>query len=114
MMRRTIATRIRYYREADAEPDVNIAIQPTGGAKERGRTTDPIAWRDEGEPAAARNARVAKTLTLAAMSLGYVVVQLDVTIVNVAINCVGADFGGSVADLQWIVMLTLSHLRHSS
>jgi len=37
------------------------------------------------------------------MSLGYVVVQLDVTIVNVAINSIGADFGGSVADLQWIV-----------
>ena len=103
MMRRTIATRIRYYREADAEPDVNIAIQPTGRAKEHGRTMDLIALRDEGEPAAARNARVAKALTLAAMSLGYVVVQLDVTIVNVAINSVGANFGGSVADLQWIV-----------
>src|SRR5262249_42999951 len=64
MMRRTIAARIRYYREADAEPDVNIAIQPTGRAKERGRTTDPIAWRDEGEPAAAHNARVAKALTM--------------------------------------------------
>ncbi len=37
------------------------------------------------------------------MSLGYVVVQLDVTIVNVAINSIGADFGGSIADLQWIV-----------
>jgi DHA2 family methylenomycin A resistance protein-like MFS transporter len=45
----------------------------------------------------------AKTLTLAAMSLGYVVVQLDVTIVNVAINAIGSSFGGSVAALQWIV-----------
>ena len=74
---------------------------------------DLIALRDEGEPAAAHNARVAKALTLAAMSLGYVVVQLDVTIVNVAINSVGANFGGSVADLQWIVNAYLSHLRHS-
>ncbi len=45
----------------------------------------------------------AKTLTLAAMSLGYAVVQLDVTVVNVAMNSVGASFGGSVASMQWIV-----------
>jgi MFS transporter, DHA2 family, methylenomycin A resistance protein len=44
-----------------------------------------------------------KALTLAAMSLGYVVVQLDVTIVNVAINAIGASLGGALADLQWIV-----------
>ncbi len=47
--------------------------------------------------------RFARSLTLAAMSLGYVVVQLDVTIVNVAINSIGASYGGSLADLQWIV-----------
>jgi DHA2 family methylenomycin A resistance protein-like MFS transporter len=46
---------------------------------------------------------LAKSLTLAAMSLGYVVVQLDVTIVNVAINAIGTSLGGSLADLQWIV-----------
>jgi MFS transporter, DHA2 family, methylenomycin A resistance protein len=46
---------------------------------------------------------LARSLTLAAMSLGYVVVQLDVTIVNVAINSIGASYGGSLADLQWIV-----------
>ena len=37
------------------------------------------------------------------MSLGYVIVQLDVTIVNVAINSIGGSFGGSLADLQWTV-----------
>jgi len=47
--------------------------------------------------------RLAKSLTLAAMSLGYVVVQLDVTIVNVAINSIGASYGESLSDLQWIV-----------
>jgi DHA2 family methylenomycin A resistance protein-like MFS transporter len=46
---------------------------------------------------------LAKSLTLAAMSLGYVVVQLDVTVVNVAINSIGTTYGGSLADLQWIV-----------
>jgi MFS transporter, DHA2 family, methylenomycin A resistance protein len=43
------------------------------------------------------------SLTLAAMSLGYGVVQLDVTIVNVAINSIGASFGGNMAALQWVV-----------
>src|SRR5450432_3233419 len=42
-------------------------------------------------------------LTLAAMSLGYGVVQLDVTIVNVAILSIGASFGGGVTALQWVV-----------
>jgi MFS transporter, DHA2 family, methylenomycin A resistance protein len=50
-----------------------------------------------------RRSPLAESLTLAAMSLGYVVVQLDVTIVNVAINSIGATYGGSLADLQWIV-----------
>ena len=53
--------------------------------------------------ASTREPRFAKSLTLAAMSLGYVVVQLDVTIVNVAINSIGASYDGSLADLQWIV-----------
>jgi MFS transporter, DHA2 family, methylenomycin A resistance protein len=54
-------------------------------------------------PLGGRRSPLAKSLTLAAMSLGYVVVQLDVTIVNVAINSIGMTYGGSLADLQWIV-----------
>ena len=37
------------------------------------------------------------------MSLGYVVVQLDVSIVNVALNSIGSSYAGSVAALQWVV-----------
>jgi MFS transporter, DHA2 family, methylenomycin A resistance protein len=85
------------------EPDVDIAVKPHSQTKPPSQTDHLIALRNEREQAAARDARVAKALTLAATSLGYVVVQLDVTIVNVAINSIGADFGGSVADLQWIV-----------
>jgi MFS transporter, DHA2 family, methylenomycin A resistance protein len=44
-----------------------------------------------------------KRLLLTATSLGFVVVQLDVTIVNVALQQIGASFGGSVAGLQWVV-----------
>jgi MFS transporter, DHA2 family, methylenomycin A resistance protein len=43
------------------------------------------------------------SLTLAAMSLGYGVVQLDVTIVNTALNSIGASLGGGVSELQWVV-----------
>ena len=48
-------------------------------------------------------AGLAATLTLAAMSLGYGVVQLDVTIVNTALNAIGGSLGGGVAELQWVV-----------
>jgi DHA2 family methylenomycin A resistance protein-like MFS transporter len=45
----------------------------------------------------------AKRLTLAAMSLGYGVVQLDVTIVNTALHSIGSALGGGVSELQWVV-----------
>ena len=44
-----------------------------------------------------------KRLTLAAMSLGYGVVQLDVTIVNTALHSIGSALGGGVSELQWVV-----------
>lgn len=47
--------------------------------------------------------RLATSLTLAAMSLGYGVVQLDVTIVNTALDAMGKTLGGGVAELQWVV-----------
>ena len=37
------------------------------------------------------------------MSLGYGVVQLDVTIVNTALSSIGASLGGGVSELQWVV-----------
>jgi DHA2 family methylenomycin A resistance protein-like MFS transporter len=46
---------------------------------------------------------LAKRLTLAAMSLGYGVVQLDVTIVNTALSSIGASLGGGVTERQWVV-----------
>jgi DHA2 family methylenomycin A resistance protein-like MFS transporter len=53
-----------------------------------------------GKPA---RSNLSKSLTLAAMSLGYGVVQLDVTIVNTALNSIGVSLGGGVAELQWVV-----------
>jgi DHA2 family methylenomycin A resistance protein-like MFS transporter len=46
---------------------------------------------------------VTASLTLAAMSLGYGVVQLDVTIVNTALNAIGKTLKGGVSELQWVV-----------
>jgi MFS transporter, DHA2 family, methylenomycin A resistance protein len=45
----------------------------------------------------------ASRLTLLAMSLGFAVVQLDVSVVNVAVRPIGQALGGDVAVLQWIV-----------
>ena len=42
-------------------------------------------------------------LTVIAMSLGFAVVQLDVSVVNVAIRPIGDALGGGVAALQSIV-----------
>src|SRR5689334_24517558 len=56
---------------------------------------------DMSEPSAVRV--VATSLTLAAMSLGYGVVQLDVTIVNTALSAIGTSLGGGFAELQWVV-----------
>ncbi len=41
--------------------------------------------------------------TLLATSLGFAVVQLDVSVVNVAIRPIGTALGGGVSALQWVV-----------
>ncbi|HEY2520785.1 MAG TPA: MFS transporter [Streptosporangiaceae bacterium] len=66
----------------------------TTGPRTRG-TTDQTG----GDPAARGAARWA----LVATSLGFAVVQLDVSVVNVAIKPIGADLGGGVTGLQWVV-----------
>ncbi|GGC68425.1 MFS transporter [Undibacterium terreum] len=40
---------------------------------------------------------------LLASSFAFIIVQLDVTIVNVALPRIGADLGAGVSDLQWVV-----------
>jgi DHA2 family methylenomycin A resistance protein-like MFS transporter len=69
-----------------------LGFRPLIGKPERHRsgTRSPIS-------------RLSTVLTLAAMSLGYGVVQLDVTIVNTALNSIGTSLGGGVAELQWVV-----------
>jgi len=42
-------------------------------------------------------------LILAAASFGFTIVQLDVTIVNVALDAIGREFNAPIASLQWVV-----------
>jgi DHA2 family methylenomycin A resistance protein-like MFS transporter len=43
------------------------------------------------------------TLGLTAISLGFLMITLDATIVNVALGPIGTDLGGAVSTAQWIV-----------
>src|SRR4029450_7397265 len=65
----------------------------------------PVSGSDRSRDSEAgpASSKLATSLTLAAMSLGYGVVQLDVTIVNTALNAIGTSLGGGVAELQWVV-----------
>ena len=67
----------------------------------RANTIKYETFEADGSPCTA--SRLATSLTLAAMSLGYGVVQLDVTIVNTALDAMGKTLGGGVAELQWVV-----------
>jgi DHA2 family methylenomycin A resistance protein-like MFS transporter len=48
---------------------------------------------------------LSQPLTLAAMSLGWGLVQLDVSIVNTALESIGTALGGGVSELQWVVSI---------
>ena len=53
-------------------------------------------------PAARTTAR-SPALGLTAISLGFLMITLDATIVNVALGPIGTDLGGAVSTAQWIV-----------
>ncbi len=77
-------------------PAIPVSI-PTSHPQDGGATPDARA-------AAARTPdRGARAWTLVATSLGFAVVQLDVSVVNVAIKPIGAALGGGVSSLQWVV-----------
>jgi MFS transporter, DHA2 family, methylenomycin A resistance protein len=58
---------------------------------------------DAGVAAARAGTKAARRCALVATALGFGVVQLDVTVVNVAMQPIGAALGGSTTALQWIV-----------
>ena len=54
-------------------------------------------------PRVGHGCRPGQGWALLAASLGFAVVQLDVSVVNVAIKPIGTDLGGNVSGLQWVV-----------
>jgi MFS transporter, DHA2 family, methylenomycin A resistance protein len=86
-------------------PGAATKVQPFGAATEIPSDSAPheeiFSAEQSRQQQPARGLSAA--LTLFAMSLGYGVVQLDVTIVNTALDRIGASLGGGVAELQWIV-----------
>ncbi|MEV6954425.1 MFS transporter [Streptomyces sp. NPDC051183] len=51
----------------------------------------------------ARSSGLKRQLTLLAACLGFVVVILDVSVVNVATDALSEDFGGSLSGLEWVI-----------
>ncbi|MGW1555936.1 MFS transporter [Streptomyces sp. NPDC002144] len=56
--------------------------------------------RNEGELAPKRPS---PALTLTAALLGFALITLDASVVNVALPAIGSDFGGGMSGLQWVV-----------
>ncbi|TWF78612.1 DHA2 family methylenomycin A resistance protein-like MFS transporter [Pseudonocardia hierapolitana] len=50
-----------------------------------------------------RSTSAAPRPALVAACLGFFVIQLDATVVNVALDAIRADLGGTLADQQWVV-----------
>ncbi len=57
-------------------------------------------WDASAPPRASAAATRHRVLTLAAMSLGFGVVQLDVTIVNTALHAIGSSLGDGVTGVH--------------
>ena len=47
--------------------------------------------------------RERRRIVLGAVCLGFFLIQVDATIMNVALPSIGDDFGGSFAGLQWVI-----------
>jgi MFS transporter, DHA2 family, methylenomycin A resistance protein len=60
-------------------------------------TIDPMALL------ANRTVGASRALGLVAISLGFLMITLDATIVNVALGPIGSDLGGALSTAQWIV-----------
>jgi MFS transporter, DHA2 family, methylenomycin A resistance protein len=63
-------------------------------------TTEPTAIHRPGHP---ERATAGSVMALISVCLGFFVIQLDVTIVNVALPAIQREIGGSLAGLQWVI-----------
>ena len=65
----------------------------------RSRGSRPAGTPVSADPPARGRAAAA----LISVCLGFFVIQLDITIVNVALPAIQREIGGSLAGLQWVV-----------
>src|ERR1700728_242459 len=86
-------------------PNADIKLEPVPATVEASskskRNSETYSAERVSEQQPSRG--LSASLTLFAMSLGYGVVQLDVTIVNTALDRIGTSLGGGVSELQWVV-----------
>jgi MFS transporter, DHA2 family, methylenomycin A resistance protein len=74
-----------------------VVIEKTGAG------SDPDSGNRPADAHAGRPPASDRRLVLAAATLGFSVIQLDVSVVNVAVKPIGAALGGGVSGLQWVV-----------
>jgi MFS transporter, DHA2 family, methylenomycin A resistance protein len=89
-------------------PNAAIKFQPVPATVEASSTRERNLENSSAERVSEQHPEqqpsgLSASLTLFAMSLGYGVVQLDVTIVNTALDRIGTSLGGGVSELQWVV-----------
>src|SRR5471032_1404355 len=71
--------------------------------KRRARRFDKLVFMNSNLSSARAGLSTREALIVTTASMGFVVSQLDVTIVNVALASIGRDLHASVAGLQWTV-----------
>jgi MFS transporter, DHA2 family, methylenomycin A resistance protein len=62
-----------------------------------------IRWHEARSDQDASPGDARATIALISVCLGFFVIQLDVTIVNVALPAIQRVIGGSLAGLQWVI-----------
>jgi EmrB/QacA subfamily drug resistance transporter len=76
-------------------------IRPPGVGQRKENAVSNEVLSPEGADVEARDPR--RWLVLAVMSLGTLIVFLDLTVVNTALPAISVDLGASTSQLQWIV-----------
>ena len=75
----------------------------TRGSQPRSMTEPAAIRRDHAHLTEPEDTTSNSAIALLSVCLGFFVIQLDVTIVNVALPAIQREIGGSLAGLQWVI-----------